>query len=71
MKISVDNEQLLSVREASRYLGQQIDRLERGDVDKLVVMNRTRMAAVIITLNEYAKLTQYSRRTRPPANRRS
>lgn len=62
MKISVDNEQLLSVREASRYLGQQIDRLERGDVDKLVVMNRTRMAAVIITPDEYAKLTRQNKR---------
>jgi hypothetical protein len=56
MEVSVRNDQLLPVREASRYLGQQIDRLERGDVDKLVIMNRTRMAAVLLSVKEYTRL---------------
>ncbi len=51
------NEQLLPIREASRYLGQQIDKLTRGDVDKLVIMNRTRMAAVLLSVEEYARLS--------------
>ena len=60
MDVTVRNDQLLPVREASRYLGQQIDRLERGEVDKLVIMNRTRMAAVMLSVEEYARLARLS-----------
>jgi hypothetical protein len=58
MEVAVRNDQLLPVREASRYLGQQIDRLERGDVDKIVIMNRTRMAAILLSIEEYGRLTR-------------
>ncbi len=52
----VRNDQLVPVREASRYLGQHIDKLARGDVEKFVIMNRARMAAVLISVDEYQRL---------------
>ena len=58
MEVTVRNDQLLPVREASRYLGQQIDRLERGDVDKIVIMNRARMAAILLSVDEYVRLAR-------------
>lgn len=61
MEFSIRKEQLLSVREASRYLGQQMERLARGDVDKIVIMNRSRMAAVMITPEEYGRLVNQAR----------
>jgi len=56
MTLNVSNDQLVSVREASRHLGRQVDRLVRGDTDKVVVMHRTRMVAVLITVEEYERL---------------
>jgi hypothetical protein len=67
MDVLVRNDQLLPVREASRYLGQQIDKLERGDVDKIVIMNRTRMAAVLLSIDEYSRLARAAENRAPRA----
>jgi hypothetical protein len=62
VELTVRNDQLVQVREASRYLGQQIDKLERGDVSKIVIMNRSRMAAVLVTIDEYVRLANAPQR---------
>jgi hypothetical protein len=55
-QLAVSNDQLLPMREASRYLTQQVERLQRGDVEKIVIMNRAKMSAVLLSIEEYTRL---------------
>jgi PHD/YefM family antitoxin component YafN of YafNO toxin-antitoxin module len=44
------------MREAMRQLSQMIEELERGDVEKLVLTQRNRMRAVVLSAERYSEL---------------
>jgi hypothetical protein len=48
--ISVSNDELFTVREAMRSLNRIVDRIERGEIEKAVLMRNGRMVAVVCTL---------------------
>ena len=56
--LRVSNDELATVREAMRELGQLLDRLSRGEVDKIVLTQRNQMRAVILTPERYNELDQ-------------
>jgi hypothetical protein len=60
--ISVSNAELATVREAMRDLGTLLDRLDAGEIDKLVLTQRNQMRGVLITVERYAELERRARR---------
>lgn len=46
-RITVGNEELKTVRDTSRELGQMLEALERGEVEKFVITKHGRMLAVL------------------------
>jgi PHD/YefM family antitoxin component YafN of YafNO toxin-antitoxin module len=56
--VRVSNAELASVRDAMRELNRMIDALEQGELDKVVLTQRNRMRAVVITLERYSELEQ-------------
>lgn len=54
--LTVANEELATVREAMRELNRMIDALERGEREKLVLTQRNRMRAVVVSIDRYAEL---------------
>jgi PHD/YefM family antitoxin component YafN of YafNO toxin-antitoxin module len=56
--VSVSNAELASVRDAMRELNRMIDALEQGELDKIVLTQRNRMRAVVISLERYSELEQ-------------
>jgi PHD/YefM family antitoxin component YafN of YafNO toxin-antitoxin module len=60
MHLRVSNDELATVREAMRDIGQLLDRLARGEVDKIVLTQRNQMRAVLITPERYSELERAS-----------
>lgn len=58
--IETDNEELRSVRDVSRELGALLERLEAGELEKVVVTRHGRMVAVILPLEAYAAAAKSS-----------
>jgi PHD/YefM family antitoxin component YafN of YafNO toxin-antitoxin module len=56
--VRVSNAELASVRDAMRELNRMIDALEQGELDKIVLTQRNRMRAVVISLERYSELEQ-------------
>ena len=56
--VRVSNAELASVRDAMRELNRMIDALEQGELDKIVLTQRNRMRAVVITVERYTELAQ-------------
>ena len=48
-------EEFVPAREASRSLGKLIDRLEAGELEKAVVVDRNTPRVVILTVAQYEK----------------
>jgi PHD/YefM family antitoxin component YafN of YafNO toxin-antitoxin module len=55
-ELRVRNDELRTMREAMRQLSQMIEELERGDVEKLVLTQRNRMRAVVLSAERYSEL---------------
>lgn len=55
-KVEVSNDELRTVRDAMRELNRMVDALERGDADKFVLCQNTRMRAVVISLETFTRL---------------
>lgn len=55
-ELRVHNDELRTVREASRDLGRVVDSLERGDLAKVVLTQRNRMRAVVLSVERYAEI---------------
>ena len=53
-------DEILPARAAARELPQALDRLERGDVEHLVVTRRNHPRAVLITVDRYEELLSFS-----------
>ena len=57
MELPIRTNELLSIRAASRNLYDVVDRLQRNEVSKFVLLNsRNDMQAVILTPESYAEL---------------
>jgi PHD/YefM family antitoxin component YafN of YafNO toxin-antitoxin module len=54
--VRVANDELLTVREAMRELNRLITALERGDLEKVVLTQRNRMRAVVVSLERFSEL---------------
>ena len=54
--VRVTNAELATVREAMRELHRLLDRLEQGDLEKIVLTQRNQLRAVLLTLDRYAEL---------------
>ena len=64
-RVEVSNAELRTVRDAMRELNQMVDSLERGESEKFVLTQRNRMRAVVVSLEEFAKLQRESRAPLP------
>lgn len=51
--MQVSNDELLSARELAREYPGHLNRLKDGEIDKLVVMVRGEMEAVVLRLEDY------------------
>jgi PHD/YefM family antitoxin component YafN of YafNO toxin-antitoxin module len=56
--VRVSNAELASVRDAMRELNRMVDALERGEIEKVVLTQRNRMRAVVVSLERYSELEQ-------------
>ena len=54
--VRVANAELTTVREAMRELNRLIDALERGELEKVVLTQRNRMRAVVVSLDRFSEL---------------
>jgi arginine/ornithine N-succinyltransferase beta subunit len=54
--IHIRADELRTVREAMRDLGSLLTELEDGDVEKLVLTQRNRMRAVVVSLEHWSRL---------------
>jgi hypothetical protein len=63
-EISVANDELRTTREAMRELNALLDQLDKGDIEKIVLTARGQFRGVLLSVSEYAQLTQ---REGPPS----
>jgi PHD/YefM family antitoxin component YafN of YafNO toxin-antitoxin module len=54
--IRIRADELRTVREAMRDLGSLLTELEDGDVEKLVLTQRNRMRAVVVSLEHWSRV---------------
>jgi PHD/YefM family antitoxin component YafN of YafNO toxin-antitoxin module len=54
--IRIRTDELRTVREAMRDLGSLITELEAGEVDKLVLTQRNRMRAVVVSIERWSEV---------------
>ena len=54
--VRVTNAELATVRKAMRELHRLLDRLEQGDLEKVVLTQRNQLRAVLLTLDRYTEL---------------
>lgn len=56
MKLRVALDELLPAKVAARELPQALDRLDRGDVQQLVITRRNEPRAVLVSVQRYEQL---------------
>ena len=54
--VRVANDELSTVREAMRELNRLVDALESGELEKVVLTQRNRMRAVVVSLERFSEL---------------
>jgi antitoxin (DNA-binding transcriptional repressor) of toxin-antitoxin stability system len=64
--VRVANDELATVREAMRELNRLVDALERGELDKVVLTQRNRMRAVLVSFERFAELERHASAEAPP-----
>lgn len=69
--ILVRNAELVTIREAMRELNRIVDALEDGTLDKLVLTQRNRMRAVLVSLDRFVALELAAEAARREAGRRA
>lgn len=55
-KVEVSNDELRTVRDAMRELNRLVEQLECGDAEKYVLTKQGRMRAVLLSVEDYARL---------------
>jgi prevent-host-death family protein len=56
--IRIRTDELRTVREAMRDLGSLLTELEEGEVEKLVITQRNRMRAVVVSVERWSEMEQ-------------
>jgi hypothetical protein len=70
--VRVANDELATVREAMRELNRLVDALESGELEKVVLTQRNRMRAVVVSLERFAELErQAAAEALPPVRLRA
>jgi antitoxin (DNA-binding transcriptional repressor) of toxin-antitoxin stability system len=54
--VTVKNTELATVREAMRELSHLLERLDAGEIEKIVLTQKNQMRAVLLTVQRYAEL---------------
>ena len=54
--VTVKNAELATVREAMRELSNLLERLDAGEIEKIVLTQKNQMRAVLLTVQRYAEL---------------
>jgi hypothetical protein len=54
--LRVANDELATVREAMRELNRLVDALESGELEKVVLTQRNRMRAVVLSVERFSEL---------------
>jgi antitoxin (DNA-binding transcriptional repressor) of toxin-antitoxin stability system len=55
-RVEVSNDELRTVRDATRELGKLIERLESGAAEKFVLTKHGQMRAVVVSLDEFVAM---------------
>ncbi len=55
-RVEVSNDELCTVRDATRELGRLIDSLESGDAEKFVLTKHGQMRAVVVSLDSFTSM---------------
>jgi PHD/YefM family antitoxin component YafN of YafNO toxin-antitoxin module len=65
--IRIRTDELRTVREAMRDFGSLITELEEGEVEKLVLTQRNRIRAVVVSVERWSEVEEVLANTQPPA----
>lgn len=60
--IEVENKELLTPRDFRREFASRLEELTSGEVEKLVLLQRNQMVAVVLPVEEYRQLLLYQMR---------
>lgn len=60
-KVEVSNDELRTIRDATRELGKLVESLESGDAEKFVLTKHGQMRAVVVSLDFYTEMRPGSR----------
>lgn len=55
-RVEVSNDELRTVRDATRELGKLIESLESGDAEKFVLTKHGQMRAVVVSLDSFTAM---------------
>jgi PHD/YefM family antitoxin component YafN of YafNO toxin-antitoxin module len=55
-RVEVSNDELKTVRDATRELGRLIEKLETGEAEKFVLTKHGQMRAVVVSLDEFTAM---------------
>lgn len=55
-RVEVSNDELRTVRDATRELGRLIESLESGDAEKFVLTKHGQMRAVVVSLDSFTTM---------------
>jgi PHD/YefM family antitoxin component YafN of YafNO toxin-antitoxin module len=55
-RVEVSNDELRTVRDATRELGKLIESLESGDAEKFVLTKHGQMRAVVVSLDAFSAM---------------
>lgn len=67
-EIWVHNDELCTIREAMRELHRMIQQLEQGELDKVVLTQRNRMRAVVVSAERFGQLQRLESHAPPVAS---
>ncbi len=55
-RVEVSNDELHTIRDAMRELHRMVEALGSGELEKVVLTHRNQMRAVVVSVDEYARL---------------
>lgn len=55
-RVEVSNDELRTIRDATRELGKLVESLESGDAEKFVLTKHGQMRAVVVSLDSYTEM---------------
>jgi prevent-host-death family protein len=55
-RVEVSNDELRTIRDATRELGKLVESLESGDAEKFVITKHGQMRAVVVSVDSYSEM---------------